>query len=389
MVHSRSFALTRRLWLRIARLLALLFMLFCVFLFVIGVAAFDEFAALNPDLFTVYSWNAEEMAGILSRLGLSFSFWLQLEQVMAILTAVIFCSVGGLIFIRKRDDWFSLYVAVWMVMFGTLVSSHMNAASWWYPDLANVIFQISGLPWPMFFFLFYLFPDGHFVPRWTRWAGLMIIIDYLAIVLFFATGDPPAFIVIGLLAAMAIGVASQIYRYRRVSHAVQRQQTKWVVLALLLLFGLLLLNVFPLLMPALRNPGAPLVVILPLIQLLGDLAFLLVPLSIGIAILRYRLWDVDLLIRRTLVYGALTATLLVVYFSAVLLFQALVGRISGRLPAVAIVVSTLLIAALFTPLRRRIQRDIDRRFYRRKYDAQQTVASFASFRCATKSSSSR
>jgi len=253
----------------------------------------------------------------------------------------------------------------------------MNAAGWWYPVLANVIFQLGGLPWPMFFFLFYLFPDGHFVPRWTRWAGLIVILDFLVIVIFFGNGTPPAVPVLVLMAAMALGIASQVYRYRRVSHAVQRQQTKWVVLALLVLSGLLLLNIFPLLMPALRDPGAPLAVLLPLISILGDLAFILVPLSIGVAILRYRLWDVDLLIRRTLVYGALTFTLLVIYFGAVLLFQTLIGSITQRLPAVAIVASTLLIAAMFTPLRRRIQRDIDRRFYRRKYDAQQTVAGFA------------
>jgi hypothetical protein len=367
----------RNTGLRIARLLALAFMLFCVFLFVVGVAAFNEFAALNPDLFTVYSWSAEEMVGVLSRLGLSFNFWLQLDQITAILTAVIFCSVGGLIFIRKRDDWFSLFVAVWMVMFGTLVTSQMNAASWWYPALANVIFQLGGLPWPMLFLLFYLFPDGHFVPRWTRWAGVVIVLDFLVIVFFYGNGDPPAFIVLVLLAAMALGVASQIYRYRRVSNAVQRQQTKWVVFALLLVFGLLFLNSIPLLFPGLRDPGAPLAVLLPLFSILSDPAVLLLPLSIGIAILRYRLWDVDLLIRRTLIYGALTATLLVIYVVAILLLQALVGRVSGQLPPVAIVASTLLIAALFTPLRRRIQRDIDRRFYRRKYDAQQTVASFA------------
>ena len=367
----------RKIWLRIARLLALAFMLFCIFLFVVGVAAFNEFATLNPDLFTVYSWSAEEMTAVLSHMGFTFNGWLNINQLLAILTALIFCVVGGLIFIRKRDSWFSLYVAVWMVVFGTLTANQMNAASWWYPALANVIFQLGGLAWPMLFLLFYLFPDGHFVPRWTRWAGLVIVLDYIAIVVFYGNGDPPALILLSLLGALAIGVASQVYRYRRVSGIIQRQQSKWVIFALIFLFGAILLTAIPMLFPALRNSRGPLAILLPVVSIAATLGFMLVPLAIGIAILRYRLWDVDLLIRRTLVYGALTATLLVIYVAAILLLQALVGRVSGQLPPVAIVASTLLIAALFTPLRRRIQRDIDRRFYRRKYDAQQTVASFA------------
>ena len=107
------------------------------------------------------------------------------------------------------------------------------------------------------------------------------------------------------------------------------------------------------------------------------LSFAGVPVAMGFAILRYRLYDIDLLINRALVYGSLTATLIALYFGGIVLLQRFFVLLTGQQSTLAVVASTLIIAALFNPLRRRIQRFIDRRFYRRKYDAGKTLEAFS------------
>jgi hypothetical protein len=107
------------------------------------------------------------------------------------------------------------------------------------------------------------------------------------------------------------------------------------------------------------------------------LSLLLIPLSIGVAVLRSHLFDIDLLINRTLVYGSLTTVLVALYFGGIVLLQRLFVALTSEQSTLAVVASTLLIAALFTPLRRRIQSFIDKRFYRRKYDARKTLEAFS------------
>jgi hypothetical protein len=112
-------------------------------------------------------------------------------------------------------------------------------------------------------------------------------------------------------------------------------------------------------------------------MLLMDAFVLFIPLSIGVAVLRARLFDIDMVINRTLVYGSLTATLVALYFGGIVLLQGVIVALTGQESTIAVVASTLLIAALFNPLRRRIQGIIDRRFYRGKYDARKTLDAFS------------
>ncbi len=176
---------------------------------------------------------------------------------------------------------------------------------------------------------------------------------------------------VGFVGTMVVG---QIYRYRRVSSLLQRQQTKWVVFGMSVAIGCyvgldLLYGVFSL--PP-KGPFADLIIFTATYFLM-----LLIPLSIVFAILRSRLWDIDILINRTLVYGTLTAMLAVVYIGLIITLQFLLRGLISQTSDIAIVASTLAIAALFNPLRRRIQAFIDRRFFRRKYDAARTLEAFS------------
>jgi hypothetical protein len=155
------------------------------------------------------------------------------------------------------------------------------------------------------------------------------------------------------LALTVMGIGSLVRRFW-VARGIERQQLKWfmygAVIAVVLFFGALISGFW---------------------TLIAGMNF--IPIATGVAILQYRLWDIDVLINRTIVYGALTASLGALYAGGVLGIQAMLGSATGQSSAVAVAVSTLAIAALFAPLRRRIQVGIDRRFFRRRYDATQAL----------------
>jgi hypothetical protein len=174
---------------------------------------------------------------------------------------------------------------------------------------------------------------------------------------------------VGVLGGLAM--VSLFLRFRRAS-GVEHQQIKWLVFTLSLLYiGATFAYI------VYRAPGAWWAWLVG--QSLLAVGFVGVPIAMGVAIMRYRLYDIDILINRTLVYGSLTLLLAAMYFGGVTLTEAIFRALTGQeeQPQLAIVVSTLVIAALFTPLRRRIQSFIDRSFYRRKYDARKTLEAFS------------
>ena len=305
-------------------------------------------------------------------------FVLDLLGVVASITAaLVSLSLAGVLFWRKSDDWMVMFISSYLLVYGIVLAGPLERAEafypWW-PALAEDLFQSLFFTMPTVA-LFVLFPDGRFIPRWTRW--LLVLSIPVAVAVFYV---PPSYSW-ALLGMIVLGAMySQIYRYRHVSTPPERQQTKWVLFGILLWIVLMALISVPYGIQLNLPPGSP----LPWWTLVGStgwwLTLTIVPLSLSIAVLRYRLYDIDLLINRTLVYGSLTLMLAPVYFGGVTatqaLFTALTGQ-EGEQPQLAIVVSTLVIAALFNPLRRRVQSFIDRRFYRRKYDARKTLEAFS------------
>jgi hypothetical protein len=175
---------------------------------------------------------------------------------------------------------------------------------------------------------------------------------------------------------MVASALSLVLRYRR-SGGEEREQIKWIAFAASVVGLLYLITMVSSLTYSGPWGAAGTPLWLGLLQQASLVSFTAVPITVGFAVLKYRLYDIDLLINRTLVYGSLTATLVVLYFGGIVVLQGVFVALTGEKSTLAIVASTLLIAALFTPLRRRIQSFIDRRFYRRKYDARKTLEAFS------------
>ncbi len=317
-----------------------------------------------------------EQVRVFENLGLTPEFYAAYTVALPVGTMLIFTVIATVIFWRRSEDRMALFGAFMLVVFGgaALTSDVPQAVAAAHPSLWFPVHLLDYLGQVAFTVFFYVFPNGRFVPRWTRWLAIACAV-YWVVNIFFR--DSPLGLLGNSLFICFIGsmVIAQVYRYRRVSNPMERQQTKWVVFGVAVAmvgFGLTL--TLANLVPSFEPTG-----------LLGQMAgetyvygfIALIPLSIGVAILRSGLYEIDILINRTLVYGTLTGTLIVLYFGGIVMLQRVFVILTGEKSTLAVVASTLLIAALFNPLRHRIQGFIDRRFYRRKYDATKALEAFS------------
>jgi hypothetical protein len=357
---GRKLILARVVWVAVVSLIVALFL-----------ATLPAYYTLLQTVCTGASCGAvqptPDSAQAMQKLGLSLGAYATFILALTLALAFLCFAVSAVIFWRKSDDWMALLVALTVAttvtLSGSVYGTGMNSA--W--GVLAMVFNVltSGL----YVLVLLLFPDGRFVPRWTRWlllcgvvAALLSFMNNVYNLVFYA--------VLGMI------LIAQVYRYRTASSPLQRQQGKWFIfggiVVVIIIVGLIVPQYI---FPSFGQAGSfYLLVSIPI----GIVSSLYLPLCIGLAILRYRLWDIDIIIRRTLVYSTLTVVLALIYEVSVFTFQSLLGGLTliGT-NQVTIFASTLLIGLLFKPLYDRTRALIDRRFYRRKYDAARTLAAFS------------
>lgn len=321
----------------------------------------------------------------LHAIGVSMSVYAGYMTVLTLLNVAVLVGVATVLMWRRSATWMAMFVSFLLValaptFFATPMAALVQAHPIWHVPVRFL--QTFGV-WCGLVFGF-LFPSGRFVPRWTRVLAILAVVP--AIVMFryasiFALVLPTTpmewgiFVLFwGLLAA---GIGAQFYRYRYVSGTIERQQIKWIVFGFAVAFlqGMVFILTY-LFVPWTRQPGLPPIFLYVVGGGLNIVVFVFFVLSFPIAILRYRLFEIDAIISRTLLYVALTTVLAVGYFGSVIVLQHLFRMVIEHESAAAVVLSTLGIAALFNPLRRHTQAIIDWRFYRRKYDAEKALAEF-------------
>jgi hypothetical protein len=304
-------------------------------------------------------------SAIVEQSGFSPTAYARYFAVLDILLVLGFCIPALIIFWRRSDDWLAMFVSLVLV---TLAVGNSGELKGYYLqpdlDLPNIIF---GYAYVLFILvMLYIFPDGRFIPGWTRWM-VPVGIVWGSVHLLPTPYRPfswPYFL--GNLTDLALygtGIYAQFYRYRYVSNPRERQQTKWVVFSMAVAYLGLYAYYWPqLFFPALQEPSLISFRYRILGQPLAYLAMLVLPLAFTFSILRYRLWEIDIILNRTLVYVPLTAVLTGLYSASITLSQKLFVAATGQKSDAAVVLTTLVMVSTFTPIKNSLQSIVDVRF---------------------------
>lgn len=308
-----------------------------------------------------------EGAQTLASRGISLDRYAEIVVALDLARPVVAYALVILLVGRKTVEWVALAVALDLLSDGVGNALDVVATAW--PSWERVAIARHSFVTTVLVALFlYLLPDGRFVPRWTRWLAVASVVWYLpGVIAPHSVLDPdrwsPLSSVTSQLVFLGTGLGAQLYRYRRVSDTTQRQQMKWIVYGLALTFVILAaVNILAAVLPALDRPGS---LASLAVRAVVTGALLIASLSLPIAILRYRLFDIDILVNRTLVYGALTACVVIAYFVVVAVPGALLNARGN--PALTLL-GTASVAVFFQPLRARLQRVVNRAMYGERDD---------------------
>ena len=309
---------------------------------------------------------------LLEQWGVSLDAYAAYQTGLIAVFALVFMAAGALLFWHRSADRIAMLVSLWLVLLGPTSNPLLDPLIRDYPGWQLLVRLLQGATIGCFPIFTYLFPDGRFVPRWTRalaiaWA-LWIVIGPLTP---FAAADftGPSALWFGVLIplSMGVGLAAQVYRYRRISSHHQRLQARWVLFGFgVVALGFLLYATLPLLIPTLVEPTLARVLFLNFsVTVLLVIPWFVLLACVGIAILGYRLYEIDLLINRTLVYGTLSAGIVGLYVLVVGALGALFQSSGNLLLAL---LATGLAALLAQPLRASLQRRVNRLMYGERDD---------------------
>lgn len=291
-------------------------------------------------------------------------FWVGLD----ILSLIVFTGMAIFLLRRRSNDWMALFTGLTLILTPavyTSTSSIIGPLLW-----INIFLRALGQTSHVAFF--YLFPNGQFIPSWARWLVIPLLIQRIWVIAdYYINHTPVSTLDIGgLFLLMVIGMGFQVYRYRKLTTPLQRQQFKWLLIGIGFAMPLVATYTFIVIVAQVFGPeSASNYFILRGLRVIEQIGLFFSPLALTFSIVRYRLWDIDIAINKSLVYTIVTVFLAVPFLAVFWGVYMLLGLLLGNAHTeIAIAVSGIVVGVLFNPARKQAQNLVDRQLYRLRFD---------------------